>query len=74
MTEPLAKLSGVPLCGDETCESSSCRPEAIENWERNMTANAKACVRPWAVCDACSKYNHTGCTMPVTKGVCCCDD
>lgn len=70
----MATGSPTPMCGDATCDNPGCGAPAIDRWTLNRVADAKVLVRPWAVCDACSRYNHKGCTMPVSKGVCCCDD
>lgn len=30
-------------------------------------------VSKWAACDGCKVEDHDACTMPISKGVCCCE-
>lgn len=31
-------------------------------------------VSKWAVCDGCKVEDHDRCVMPISEGVCCCED
>lgn len=42
--EPVG-VGRVPLCGDLTCESYGCTQAALDAWNDQMQANARAAVR-----------------------------